>query len=147
VLKQVAPSAGVDVILAALQNTATPVDDLRSGGSETDLPRINLDLALGDAGSTFGIFNDGLAALTVTSITPAAPAPWISISPTAPFEVPAGGVQVLEVSIDYDLAPAGESEVRLLIASSDPDENPWPDGVYITVSTLDLILKNGFELH
>jgi hypothetical protein len=147
VLKQVAPSAGVDVILAALQNTATPVDDLRSGGSATDLPRINLDLALGYAGSTFGIFNDGLAALGVTSITPAASAPWISISPTAPFEVPAGGVQLVEVSIDYDLAPAGESEVRLLVASSDPDENPWPDGVHITVSTLDLILQDGFEPH
>jgi subtilisin family serine protease len=145
VLRQMNPAAGVDAILAALQSTGTPIDDLRIGGSVTDLPRINLDLALGDARTTFGIFNEGFIPLNVTSITPASPAPWISISPAAPFEVPARGLQVVEVIIDYDLAPPGESEVRLLVASNDPANNPWPGGVYIKVSTLEIILKNGFE--
>jgi hypothetical protein len=147
VLKQAAPAAGVDTILAALQSTATPVDDLRPAGGELDLPRINLDLALGNARTTFGIFNEGGGTLSVSSITPASAAPWIGISPVAPFDVPPGGLQVVEVTIDYDLAPPGESQVRLLIGSNDPDANPWPNGVDIIVTTLvpDMIVRDGFE--
>jgi hypothetical protein len=142
VLKQLAPSASVDTVLASLQSTATPVDDLRIGGIETAMPRINLDLAIGEPRTTFGVFNDGPGSLSVNSIVPESPAPWIGVVPAGPFEVPAGpfevpagGLQVVEVTIDYDLAPAGDSQVRLLISSNDPTNDPWPDGVYVNVST------------
>ncbi len=46
VLRQAQPEAGIDEILEILRNTGTPVDDQRSGGSVTDMRRINLDLAL-----------------------------------------------------------------------------------------------------
>ena len=46
ILKEAAPTATVDDILAALQNTGTLVDDNRFGGTVQDIPRINVDLAL-----------------------------------------------------------------------------------------------------
>lgn len=46
VLRGAAPTATVDEILAALQATGTLVNDTRSGGTVTGMPRINLDLAL-----------------------------------------------------------------------------------------------------
>ena len=46
ILRQKAPSLSVADTLAALRSTGTLVDDLRSGGIETDMPRINVDLAL-----------------------------------------------------------------------------------------------------
>lgn len=46
VLREAEPLASVDEILAALRLTGTSVDDQRSGGSVTDMRRINLDLAL-----------------------------------------------------------------------------------------------------
>jgi subtilisin family serine protease len=46
VLRQAAPAAPVEVLLAALQSTGTPVDDQRSDGGVTGMARINLDQAL-----------------------------------------------------------------------------------------------------
>ena len=46
VLRQAVPGATVDDIEAALKATGTPVDDTRSIGTVTGMPRINLDLAL-----------------------------------------------------------------------------------------------------
>jgi subtilisin len=57
VLKQKSPSASVDTVLAALRDTGTPVDDGRSGGTVTDLRRINLDLALAEFGEPFPEFS------------------------------------------------------------------------------------------
>ncbi len=47
VLRQKNPAYSVDDILAALQSTGTLVHDQRSGGLERNIPRINVDLALG----------------------------------------------------------------------------------------------------
>ena len=46
VIKQKAPEATVDEVLAALHDTGTSVDDDRIGGTVTDMRRINLDQAL-----------------------------------------------------------------------------------------------------
>jgi subtilisin family serine protease len=48
VLRQKLPSADVDTVLAALQATGTLVDDLRSSGTVTGIPRIQVNLALGE---------------------------------------------------------------------------------------------------
>ena len=135
VLKQRNPAAGVDDILATLQNTGTIVDDLRIGGVETDMPRINVDLALGEPRTTFGIFNDGSAPLSISSIIPATNAPWISWTPATPFDVEPGELQVVNVFVDFGAAPGGQSQTRLLINSNDSDESPYPEGVYVNVST------------
>ncbi len=134
VMKHLDPGATVGEVLTTLQNTGTPVSDLRIGGIETDIPRIDLEAAIGDQRSTFGINNNGSATLTVTSITPESAAPWISWLPEAPFDVPTGGLQVVSITIDYSLAPAGLSQTRLLVYSNDPDESPYPGGVMINVT-------------
>ena len=46
ILKEAAPNATVDEVLAAFKDTGTLVDDTRSGGTVQDIPRINVDLAL-----------------------------------------------------------------------------------------------------
>ena len=46
ILRQAAPEATVDEILAALRETGTEVDDLRPGGNVTGMRRINLDETL-----------------------------------------------------------------------------------------------------
>jgi len=147
VLKQANPGATVDEILAHLQNTGTPVDDLREGGVEMGMPRINLDVALDRSGTVFAVLNSGPAVLSVTSILPESAAPWIRISPAGPFELAAGGLQLIQVTVDYAVAPASASQTRLLIHSNDPDESPWPDGIFINVTRLDIIHADGFEQH
>ncbi len=143
VLKQKSPTASVSQILNTLQTTGTPVNDMRVGGVKTGMPRINLDLALGEPRTTFGIFNEGPGVLTVSSISPQTTAPWIGWTPQAPFTLQAGELKVVQVTIDHVIAPAGKSQVRLLVSSNDPDESPYPGGVLINI--LDTIFRNGFE--
>ncbi|RLA00539.1 MAG: hypothetical protein DRQ47_09360 [Gammaproteobacteria bacterium] len=147
-MKQRSPTASVSEVLANLQGTATTIDDLRSGGIETAMPRINLDMAIGAPRTTFGVFNAGPGTLSVTSITLDSPAAWISWAPSV-FDVEPGKLQIVEVNIDYNLAPDGDSQRRLLIASDDPDESPFPGGVFINVSSspavAEIVFKDGFE--
>lgn len=149
VMKHRSPAASVNDVLADLQSTATPVDDLRSGGLETAMSRINIDLAIGTPRTTFGVFNAGPGTLSVTSIALDSPAAWISWTPSTAFNVAPGELQVVEVSINYSLAPGGDSQRRLLITSDDPDESPFPSGVFINVSATpigdDEVFKDSFE--
>jgi len=146
VLKQINPIASVVEILALLQNTGTPVDDMRVGGTETDMPRINLDLAVGQPRTTFGIFNDGPAMLSISSIALETPAPWVSWAPQAPFDIQAGGLQVIRIMIDYASAPAGASQSRLLINSNDPEDPILPGGVFVNVTASgNILFLDGFE--
>ncbi len=46
VVKEAAPNATIDQILAALKATGTLVDDNRAGGTVQDIPRINVDHAI-----------------------------------------------------------------------------------------------------
>ena len=148
VMKQRSPTASVSDVLSNLQNTAIPVDDLRSGGLETAMPRFNLDMAIGTPRTTFGVFNAGPGTLSVTSIALDSPAAWISWTPSV-FDVAPGELQIVEVNINYNLAPAGNSQRRLLVTSDDPDESPFPGGVFINVNATpiggDEVFKDSFE--
>lgn len=134
ILKEVDPGASVTEILSILQSTATPIDDTRPGGIETGMPRINVDLAIGEPRTTFGIWNTGAAVLNISSISPESPAPWISWMPSAPFDVQPGQLQVITVQIDFASAPEGMSQTRLLVNSNDPNESPYPEGVFVNVT-------------
>jgi subtilisin family serine protease len=132
-LKQQNPAASVEAILGALRQSATSVDDDRSGGTVTDLRRINVDqaLALSVQSDTFSITNVGTASATVTGITLDQPAAWISWAPEAPFALAPGASQQITVTVDASSAPSGSASRRLLIASTDPAANPYPGGVYV----------------
>ena len=136
VLRQSAPAAAPADLLAALVATGTPVDDNRAGGSISAMPRINVDLALQELGvlpGSFAVLNQGPAVLQVTSIGPDQAAPWLSFNPSAPFQVAAGQMQVVDVIVDFESAPVGTTQLGIVIASDDPDESPWPGGVALTV--------------
>jgi subtilisin family serine protease len=102
-------------------------------------PRINLGRAIESLGQnrSFTIFNEGNSHLNVTSIVADASAPWISLTPQPPFAVAPGGAQIVGVSINPALAPAGASTRRLLVVSDDADKSPYPGGVSITVTNFD----------
>jgi hypothetical protein len=91
---------------------------------------------LNTGGSThsFTISNDGGTDLTITSIALDEAASYISWSPSAPFSVAPGASQTVTVSIDLSTAPAGSSTRRLLVYSNDPDESPYPSGVYLQIA-------------
>jgi subtilisin family serine protease len=100
-------------------------------------PRVNLgnaiDSLLPCPGQTMTIYNDGGGTLEVTSIDRPA---WVSLLPLPPYSIPAGGSREVCVVVDCDspAANAGYDLARLLtIHSNDPDENPYPDGVYLRV--------------
>jgi len=148
VMKQLNPNASVGEVLTTLQNSATLVDDLRSGGVETGMQRIDLELAIGEPRTTFGLSNEGAVSLSITSIAPETPAPWVSWLPQAPFDVAPGELVIVSVFVDYKLAPADMSQVRLLVNSNDPDESPYPNGIFVNVTKTqasDSIFRDGFE--
>ena len=60
----------------------------------------------------------------------------------------AGELEVVNLVIDYDKAPQGSSQVRLLVNSDDSDESTFPGGVFVNVTKLppgDDVFANGFE--
>jgi len=150
VLKQFSPAASVGAVQRALEASATLVDDERAGGNVTGMRRINVDLALdqlGQAPDSFDIFNNGFGPLNVTSMAPDQAAPWLSLNAAAPFTVLPGQVKVVSIIVDFDSAPSGTTNLRIVIESNDPDESPYPDGVDLTViNTADDVLHaDGFE--
>jgi subtilisin family serine protease len=122
--------AEVRVILV---NTGDPVTDTKVAITK---PRVNLGRAIESLGqnNSFTIFNDGNAPLNVTAITPDSPVAWLSWNPQPPFTLGPGTAQVIALSVNASLVPAGETTRRLLIASDDADENPYPGGVFVTVT-------------
>ncbi|GAG65749.1 unnamed protein product [marine sediment metagenome] len=46
-------------------------------------------------------------------------------------------MRAVSVTINYDLAPVGTSWTRLLVNSNDPDESPYPSGVFVNVTKQD----------
>jgi subtilisin family serine protease len=122
--------AEVRVILAA---TGDLVTDTKIAITK---PRVNLGRAIESLGqnNSFTIFNDGNAPLNVTAITLDSPAAWLSWTPQPPFTLAAGTAQVIALSVNPLLAPAGQTTRRLLVSSDDADENPYPGGVFVTVT-------------
>ncbi|MBI2431663.1 MAG: S8 family serine peptidase [Candidatus Hydrogenedentes bacterium] len=117
-------------------------------------PRVNLGAAIATLtqNSFVTIYNDGSGPLTVSSVAFDAPAPWITILTQFPALVPQQGSLIVPIGVNCDLAPDGSSTRRLLVYSNDADENPYPNGIYITVNNtappapaLTLTAPNGGE--
>lgn len=132
VLKQANPGATVSDILAILRNTGVSV----SGRGLSDMRRINLARAV-TAGpftsGTFTIHNDGTAVLSVLGLELESPVSWIRWSPEAPFDIAPGGAREVTVSVDFSRVPAGASSHRLLVTSTDGDESPYPNAVFLMI--------------
>ena len=90
----------------------------------------------GGAGDSFTIYNEGAAALDVSAIAKESGSAWLDFSPQAPFRVPAGGSQTVAVTVDPTGLPAGQYSDRLLVYSNDPDESPYPGGVYVNLTAV-----------
>jgi hypothetical protein len=86
------------------------------------------------AEGSFTIQNVGDATLQVTTISTQQSAQWITLDVPGSLTLAPGGMATVGVNIDFALAPPGQTVRRLLIASNDPDENPYPNGVDIIVN-------------
>ncbi|NUM56623.1 MAG: S8 family serine peptidase [Candidatus Hydrogenedentes bacterium] len=82
----------------------------------------------------FVIYNDGSVPLSITGIAPDSAAPWIQWSPQAPFDVPPTDNVMVTVTIDWGLAPSGETTRRLLVSSNDTGASPYPGAVFVTAT-------------
>jgi hypothetical protein len=151
VLKQQAPTASVATILDALQATGKEVDDQRAAGGVTGMKRIELGPALEILGyrpENFSISNRGFSQLRIISVAPIQEAPWLSFNPSSPFNLEPEETQIVEIVVDFATVPVGTTVIDIAIESNDPDENPWPGHVSLTVFNSDLgdmIMKDGFE--
>jgi hypothetical protein len=84
-------------------------------------------------GNGFTIANSGPSRISVTSISPETPAPWLSVSPQGPFSVEPNTTYPVTVQVNYALAPNGYSNVRLVIATDNANANPISGGVAVVV--------------
>jgi Subtilase family/CARDB len=133
-------------VKSILVASGDPVTDTKVAITQ---PRVNLERAiqsLPDRSQTFRIYNDGAGKLTITSITPETNAPWIHFVPAVPFDIPAPGYQDVSVVVDTNQAPAGQTTIRLLVASNDADRSPYPGGVYVQTVRPAQIVLNGMGL-
>ncbi len=143
-LKHIKPSLTASEIRGIIESTAddqvgkpsedTPGWDPYHGHGLIDVNgAVSSALGLGNT-NQFTIYNDGYATLNVTSIQPQTAAPWLSWDPLPPFQIGAGESRVVTVTVNFDLLSSGQTNVRLLVASDDPDESPYPEGVNITAT-------------
>ena len=126
--------AGVTALLLSRNAALTP-DDVRGiiVQSADDVGwkgRINMESALRSGGTVFAVHNTGNTTLSVTNITPENGSPWLTVSETQ-LTIPAGESASIEVSVDFSNLSVGQHTDRLLIASNIPNQNPYPDGVYV----------------
>lgn len=83
--------------------------------------------------SSFTITNDGASDLQIGSLALDAAAPYIRWSPAAPLTLAPGRSQRIYVTVDWSQVPAGFTQRRLLVASNDGDESPYPGGILLRV--------------
>ena len=88
-----------------------------------------------DSAGSFRIHNDGNVPLTVSSLGLDQSASWISWSAQTPFNVPPNSYRTVTVFVDYSQAPSGQSVRHIVVHSNDPNKDPYPGDVTITVNT------------
>lgn len=83
----------------------------------------------------FRINNDGPNSLTVYDIYPSLPAPWITIAPSPPFQIPAYSSTAVQVAIDFDRARSFLHPSRsLVVESNDAAKSPYPHEVPVHIT-------------
>ena len=99
-----------------------------------------------NARQPFTVYNTGTSDLSVTGITEETGSAWLSTTPPLPypFSVTGGGSQVVLVDVDPTGLSKGSYSDRLLVYSNDPDENPYPGGVYVNLQVSPVLT---FKLH
>lgn len=102
---------------------------------EEDLTQDDIDgirsIYAASADGYFVIHNLGTAPLEVSSVAPRYTIPWLSVDALTPFTIGPGESRKVFVMIDWEQAPLGEADRRILVSSNDPDESPYPNGVYV----------------
>ena len=84
---------------------------------------------------SFTVYNDGNAQLNISDISLSSPASWISWNPSAPFSIEPGGARQIAVTVNLANAPDTNASRTLQVQSNDPDENPFPGGVELVISS------------
>ncbi|MBN1457008.1 MAG: hypothetical protein JW912_04060 [Sedimentisphaerales bacterium] len=104
-------------------------------------PLLLTDSCPADPNEEFIIYNDGTGILNVTDIS--TPAWVLGISPPLPYSIAPSGSQPVTVTLDCCQC-AGRTQLQ--VTSDDPDENPYPGGVFVKVNALDGDLNDDCEV-
>ncbi|MBZ0258515.1 S8 family serine peptidase, partial [bacterium] len=82
---------------------------------------------------SFRVYNDGQGTLNVSTMNFDVDSEWITLDPSAPFDVQPGENQKVNVNIDFGSAPVGAFSRRVQVFNNDTDQtkNPYPNGVYL----------------
>ena len=126
----------------SFDSLSTPNSNLHNGTASgvsvsaisTSATIMTATFGTGSSVKTFTIFNDGSGTLNVSGIQKEKNSSWLSFSPAPPFSITAGNSQIITVIVDPNLANFGTNTDRLIVSSDDPDENPYPGGVNITLT-------------
>jgi len=88
-----------------------------------------------NAGKNIAIHNDGNRELTVSSISRQNNSSWLQVmrDESLPFSIEPGGSKLVTVRVDRLNVSPGTYTDRLLVYSNDPDQSPYPGGVYATL--------------
>jgi subtilisin family serine protease len=120
-------------VKSRLVNSGDPITDSKNGITK---PRVNLGNAIGgsSSGDTFTIYNQGSGTLTITNMQ--ACASWMTLNPTSPpsFDIAPGGSQGVTVTVNWNNVPGTGDSCTIQVYSNDPDENPYPGGVTVSVT-------------
>jgi len=140
-LRHVNPTLTADQIRDIVEDTAEdqigdPAEDTAGWDEFYGYGLINAEAAIAAASQKFTIYNDGLYDLVVNAITKENDSDWLIFSPSAPFTIAHDGSQVVYVSVDMNYVSEGSYSDRLLVYSNDPDENPYPGGVYVNLTVI-----------
>lgn len=87
--------------------------------------------------STFAIYNRGSAPLSVSELD--SNRTWLNVSPNQEFSVEANESQVVSVTVDWGLMPAGGDSGKITVHSNDSDE----PAVAVTVNAVPFGLNKG----
>ena len=124
------------------ENLIAMGDYITDGKIAISRPRVNLARAVDNltfSGETFTVYNDGTGMLTVSSITLEAAGGWVSFGPAGPFTIGAGSYQNVYVEVDCNSCDVND---RLMVYSDDPNESPYPNGVFVNVAAWPCDLDN-----
>jgi len=109
-------------------------DYITDGKIAITKPRVNLGRVIDNlafSGQKFTIYNDGQGILTVSSVAAEAGSDWLLFESTGPFTIGAGSYKEIYVDVDCNSCSVGD---RLLVFSDDPNESPYPNGVFVNVT-------------
>ncbi|MCX6355893.1 MAG: clostripain-related cysteine peptidase [Candidatus Aureabacteria bacterium] len=93
------------------------------------------DVVFAVENASFTIYNDGNADLQISTIVKRDGDSWLTVNPPSsyPITISPSGSAVVGLTVNSSGMSAGDYDERLWVYSNDPDDSPFPYGVYVNL--------------